>query len=48
MSDKTTIQIDKSTKLKLDTIGNKGNTYNDIIEMLLEYYAKNRTNKLLS
>lgn len=33
---KTTIEIKRNTKSKLDKIGKKGESYNDIIERLLK------------
>jgi len=35
MSDKTTIQISKELKAKLDKLGKKGDTYEEIIKILL-------------
>lgn len=34
--DTTTIELKKTTKAKLDKLGNKGDSYNDIIERLLK------------
>ena len=34
----TTIKIEIETKEKLNQIGNKGETYNDILEKLLKIY----------
>jgi len=36
MSDNTTIQIKKTTKQTLDTLGSKNTTYDDIIQDLLK------------
>lgn len=38
--EQTTIQIRKETREKLKRIGKKGQTYNDIIESLLEMGGK--------
>lgn len=35
MTDTTTIEVKITTKKKLDKLGNKGDSYNDIIERLL-------------
>jgi hypothetical protein len=35
-ADTTTIELKKTTKAKLDKLGSKGDTYNDIIEALLK------------
>ena len=40
MSDKTTIQIDKKIKARLDDCGKKGDTYQEIVERLLISYEK--------
>lgn len=43
MTDKKTnplIVITPETKKKLDKIGNKGDTYNDVIIKILEYWMK--------
>lgn len=37
--DKTSIQISRNTKEKLDKIGNKGDTYDSIVRRLLEKYG---------
>lgn len=37
----TTIRISRETKKELERIGHKGQTFNDIILMLLEYYYSN-------
>ena len=42
MSDKTSIQISRALKDRLDKLGNKGDTYEDIIERLVNQDAKNR------
>ena len=34
--DTTTIEVKKTTKAKLDKLGKKGDSYNDIIERLLK------------
>jgi hypothetical protein len=36
MSEKTTIEVEKSTREKLKRIGKKGETYNQIILRLIE------------
>ena len=42
-TDITTIQISKETKQKLDEIGKKNETYEDIIKrLLLKWYSFNR------
>ena len=40
MSDKTTIQISKETKDRLDKCGAKGDSYQRIVERLLISYEK--------
>ena len=43
MSNKTSIQISKELKAKLDKLGNKGDTYEDIIKRLVEEHGKRKT-----
>ena len=38
MNGKTTIQVSKETKSKLNEIGKKGDTYDSIIQKLLENF----------
>ena len=40
---KTLIQVTEKTKTRLDKLGMKGDTYNDIIEKLLGTLNSNRT-----
>lgn len=42
MSNITTIQIRKSTREKLLELGMKKETYDDLINRLLNYYVKNQ------
>ncbi len=42
MSNITTIQIRKSTREKLLELGMKKETYDDLINRLVNYYVKNR------
>lgn len=37
MADTTTIQVNNETKNRLDKIGNKGQTYDDIINELADH-----------
>ena len=39
-----TIRVKVETKKRLDEIGKKGDTYDDIIRRLLEYYEKSNKN----
>lgn len=39
----TTIQISKKLKMKLDKLGSKGDTYEDIIERLLDWSNISKT-----
>ena len=36
----TTIRIKRSTKKRLETIGHKGQTFDDLINILIENYEK--------
>lgn len=47
MKDMTTVAVKHKTKEKLNRIGQKGQTYDDIIEILCEEYFsnKNKDNK---
>jgi predicted CopG family antitoxin len=36
----TTIQIEKNTREKLKHFGHKGESYNDIIERLMDYFEE--------
>jgi len=40
MNDVTTIKVTKKTKDRLAELGKKNETYEDIIEMLVEFYEK--------
>lgn len=40
MSDKTTIAISRGTKALLDKIGKKGDTYDSILQRVLEEFEK--------
>lgn len=41
MSTKTTIQISRETKTKLNELGKKGDSYDTIIQKLLKNYDEN-------
>jgi len=41
MGDITTLKVKKKTREKLAEIGNKKETYDDIIQRLIEFYRKN-------
>jgi transcriptional regulator len=41
MSTKTTIQISRETKTKLNELGKKGDSYDAIIQKLLKNYDEN-------
>lgn len=43
MPEHTTIQLKSSTKKKLDKIGEKGQSYNDIVEMILKNKRAQKT-----
>ena len=45
MSDKTSIQISRDTKDRLDKLGIKGDTYNGVITRLLDRLKKGRKPK---
>lgn len=45
MNDNTTIQVSRLTKAKLDRLGVKADTYDDIICRLLEKAGQKRGNK---
>lgn len=38
----TTIRISVKTKNRLDLLGKKGDSYEDIIKRLIEFYEKNK------
>jgi predicted transcriptional regulator len=40
-SETTTIRVTPETKSQLDSIGHKGDTYEDIIKRLLDQYKRN-------
>lgn len=40
MKQLTTIQIEKETREELKSLGQKGETYNEILERLIEYAEK--------
>lgn len=42
MADKTSVQVSKETKGRLDAIGMKKDTYNDIIRRLLDQAARKK------
>ena len=39
---KPNIKVSETVKNKLDKIGNKGNTYEEIINMLVDFFLKRR------
>ena len=42
-NDETTIRIKRANKERMDIIGKKNNSYDDILELLLEFYeSKNK------
>jgi hypothetical protein len=41
MGDITTVKLSKKTRDKLAELGSKNETYEDIIERLIEFYIKN-------
>lgn len=45
MSTSSTIRISVETKKKLNEIGKLNDTYNSVIEKLIDSYEKNETNK---
>ena len=40
----TTIELKKTTVAKLKELGKKGQTYNELLEMLMEYYLRGGSN----
>lgn len=40
--DPTTIQVQKDTKLSLDGLGRKGDTYDEIIKRLIIFYERGK------
>jgi len=45
MSDKTTIQVSAETKERLDAIGLKKDTYDDIVRRLLDQQVRKKKTK---
>ena len=45
MTEKTTIQVSKETRNRLDAIGMKKDTYDDIVNRLLDQQARKRKYK---
>ena len=46
MSGKTTIQVNRKTKNRLNELGNKGDTYDSIIQKLIENYEDMEKNEM--
>jgi len=44
-NEETTIRIKKTNKKRMAEIGRKDNSYDDILELLLEYYESNNKKK---
>lgn len=42
MSEKTSIQVSRETKARLDKVGHKGETYNDIVNRLLDQHDRKK------
>jgi hypothetical protein len=45
MGEITTVKLSKKTRDRLTELGNKGETYEDIILRLIDFYKKNRDAK---
>jgi len=44
-NEETTIRIKKNNKKRMAEIGKKDNSYDDILDLLLEYYESNHKKK---
>jgi predicted CopG family antitoxin len=42
----TTISVDEETRDRLKSLGGKGDSYNDILEQLIDQYVESRYSKL--